>query len=330
MYDFAKGLKEIGNDVFVVLPYHKNLNKNHFSDINIRPFKYFPFESFHVLGYGRTLLNDQRLKWFVYLLAPFFFFFGCLKIYQTVKKEKIDVINSHWLLPNGFMAAVVSKFTGVPLVITLPGSDVYLSKQNILFSFMAQIAIKQSKLITSNSGLLLKDLGVKGKVISYGVPVNTGFRIKNKKIVIASAGRRVEKKGFEKLTEQVPEIEIISGLPLQQFHKKLLGVDIFIFLSGRDSKSNLDDASLVVLEAMAAGCAVIVSDLPGNRKIIKNGINGFLVKPEKISVWKKLISDMRKSKSKRDTLGKNARKTIRKSFTPKRIALEYLKLFKSL
>ena len=60
------------------------------------------------------------------------FIFGTIALYKLVKKEKIDIVNAHWILPNGFIASVVSKLTEVPVVSTLPGSDVYMADRNNL------------------------------------------------------------------------------------------------------------------------------------------------------------------------------------------------------
>ncbi|MBI3380345.1 glycosyltransferase family 4 protein [Candidatus Gottesmanbacteria bacterium] len=345
MYDFARGFKECGHEVFVLLPYHPNLKKGQFKGLNICTFRYIWPERLHLLGYGRTLTNDQQLKLFTYFLAPFYFLFGFLALLSIVKKEKIEVMNAHWLLPNGFIASIVSKITGIPLVITLPGSDVYLVGKNAITRKMAAFAVSQSKAIVTNSPELLHDLGkytniykpslkkytnLHTPIISYSVPANSGRRRENNAPNLAFAGRNVEKKGLKFLQSIYPDIEIISDLPIDEFRKKLLSVDIFVAPSIRDSAGNLDDASLVVLEAMAAGCAVVTSDLPGYRMIIKNGENGLLVKPNDLKAWRGTIERLKKSNMLRQKLGSNARQTISKYFTPAKIARRYTKFFKDL
>lgn len=338
MYDFARGLAQIGEKVTVFLPYHPHLKPKLFQNVKITSFKYIWPSPLHLLGFGRTLENDQKLRWFVYLLAPFYFLFGTLALFLLVRKEKPDIINAHWILPGGFIAAIVSRLTGVRLFISLAGSDVYLARRNILFWQMALFVKRQATKLISNSPQLLSDFGARGEVISYGVPVELNKKLpqaprhqktKFKKVLVATAGRPVEKKGFALLQRLIPGIEIVSDLPVGDFRKKLLEVDIFIALSLRDSKGNLDDSSLTVLEAMAAGCAVIASDFPGYRRIIQNGRNGLLVSPDDEVSINNAVKTLRRSGNLRYCLGRKARQTIAASFTPDKIAKKYRAIFSS-
>lgn len=328
MYDFAQGLSEIGHTVFVLVPFHPDLKPDHFEGIHVIPFRYITPDSLHLVGYGRTILNDQKIPWFVYLLTPLYLLCGTIALLRLVHEEHIDIINAHWIVPNGFCAAIVSRITGTPLVITIPGTDAYLSQTNLLARLMARMAITSAKQIVSNSPQLLLDLNTKGRILSYGVPINNGGRNKHAGVVIATAGRKVPKKGFEILLGIYPETEIITNLPIDTFRRKLLTVDIFVAPSIRDKGGNLDDASLVVLEAMAAGCAVVVTNLPGYRMIIKNGQNGVLFPPHDTKAMAQAIERLRASPTLRQKMGASARRTITSKFTPQIIASMYVKLFK--
>lgn len=230
MKDFALGLAEHGNTVIVLTPYDKNFHYENFNKITIETYKYIYPKRFHLLGYSRTLKGDQKFNFFVYLLAPLMLFFSFFALFKTVKKYNIQIISAHWILPNGFIAAIVSKLTKIPLVISVPGSDVYLSKKNLFFKVMTEFAGRQAKYIVSNSTRYLdelKDLNIdknKFKEIPYGIDINKfpyprknkeifkkkfGF-LENEKIVLA-VGRLVEKKGFEYLIRSIPYI--LNNIP---------------------------------------------------------------------------------------------------------------------
>lgn len=225
----AKGIAKNKNDVFVLTPYSPKFPKKNKSIFyKLITYKYFPINSFHKLGYSETLTDDKTLKFTNLLLSPFMFIFGMVALYKLVKKEKIDIINAHWILPNGFIAAVVSKFTGVPVVSTLPGSDVYMANRNDIYRYMAKFAAETSSAITSNSPQLLSDLakiceklGIKKGVIQkksytvmYGADpkkfypskkniekIKSKLIINKKNIVVSSVGRLVSKKGYKYLIE---------------------------------------------------------------------------------------------------------------------------------
>lgn len=212
----AEGLSSNGMEVFILTPYDPLFRLDSLKHpFKIIPYRYFLGDWFHTMGYGRDLDDDRNLKLRSYLLAPFFYFFGILSLLSLVKKEKIDVINAHWLVTNGVIGAVVSRFTGVPLVISLPGSDVYLAGKNFFSKILAKLTVGQAKFITANSPQLIEDLKkvikvkkIKFKIILYGVDPEV-FRPKGKSPVLQKSlglhrdnplvlgvGRLVAKKGF--------------------------------------------------------------------------------------------------------------------------------------
>lgn len=230
----AEGIRAAGNEVFVLTPFTFGFRrKKSDQKYKIITYKYIYPLSLHKLGYSQTLDNDMELKVIMLLLSPFMYFFGILALIRLIKKEKIDVVNAHWILPNGFIAGVAKIFTGVKVVSTLPGSDVYMAQKNYLFSLMARFATYMSDRVTSNSPQLLDDLVkiytkdnsrqqiVKKKFspIIYGVdpnvfkPVNKMNKIIRKKLnipdnnlIVLGVGRLVAKKGFKYLIKAIPTI----------------------------------------------------------------------------------------------------------------------------
>ncbi len=144
----ADGIAENGNEVVVLSPFSPKFKKKQLDKkYKLITYKYAPLGSWHVLGYSETLTDDKSLKFSGYLLSPLMIFFGAVALYRLVRKERIDLINAHWILPNGFIASIVSILTGVPVVSTLPGSDVYMADKNNIFRHMARFASETSKAI---------------------------------------------------------------------------------------------------------------------------------------------------------------------------------------
>jgi len=247
----ARGLVSADNEVFVLTPYSSKFKwKQRDLSYKLITYKYIWPERFHVLGYSETLTNDMGLPIAMWILSPFMYLFGFLALIKLINKEKIDVVNAHWVLPNGFIASLASLFTDVPIVSTLPGSDVYMVQKNIFFNILGRFATWKSKWITSNSGQLITDLakatninlGKKSSSIIYGVDpdkflednsqinrLKKDYRIGPKDVVVLGVGRLVAKKGFRYL--------IIAS---KTIIKKTQNV-IFVIVGDGDEKKFLED-----------------------------------------------------------------------------------------
>lgn len=222
MSNLAGALARVGHEVDVLIPFDPKFKRELHKRYKIKFYKYIFPDSFHSLGYSRTLKGDRGLKTEAYLLSPLLFFFGFLELLRLVKKNKIDIVSAHWIIPNGFIAALVSKLTGVPFVVTIPGSDVYLGGKNRLFRLMIEFASKQAKVVLADNRIYisqLHDLGIYPKktfIIPYGVNTEKfkPFKKDNmiiKKLgineispIILAVGRLVFKKGFLYLIRAMP------------------------------------------------------------------------------------------------------------------------------
>ncbi len=224
MKDFAQGLVSVGHRVFVLTPFDKEFKRDN-DTFKVVNYKYIWPDFLHRLGYSRSMGADVNLKLINFLLIPFMSLFSTVSLIKLVKKEKIELINVHWILPNGVAAYICSFITKIPYVVTLPGTDVYLAGKNCIFKNIAKIIANASSGIVSNSKFLLKRfLSFKIKktrtaVIPYPVDasiyrpfVNNVSRLKNmlgiseKDSVILAVGRLVYKKGFGYLLDAIPDV----------------------------------------------------------------------------------------------------------------------------
>ena len=75
---------------------------------------YLPF---HAPGGDSSILK-------MFLFSIKFFIFSILKIFQVIRKEKIDLIHAHTPLPSGFIAYFFYKLCKIPYFYTIHGLDI--------------------------------------------------------------------------------------------------------------------------------------------------------------------------------------------------------------
>ncbi len=192
--------------------------------VSLRLYRYAWPDRLHRLGYMRTMQSDLNLRLNTYFLSPALFAAGIATVLRQARTIKPHVLHAHWLLPNGFIGAVVSRQLGIPLVVSVPGSDAQVAGQNPLFRAMARFAFRQASLLTANSAELrdsVVKLGAdphKFDLILYGTdpnalrPDQTGvdalrnrLQLAPEAVVFLCVGRMVYKKGFDFLLKALAE-----------------------------------------------------------------------------------------------------------------------------
>lgn len=257
-----------GNKVVVLAPhFHKARKFEVIDGVRIYRFSYFfPYRLQKVCYEGGIFGNLKKYKIALFqlplLVASEFF-----NMARLIKKEKIDVVHAHWILPQGFLAYLCKKLFNVPYVATAHAGDVFPLK-NKFFRLLSNLAIKNSDFCTANSTYTKKELkkisGSKSiRLIPMGVDVNQfAGKSKNmglseklgiKKEFILSVGRLVEKKGTKYLimamravVEKFPNAKLIivgdgpERNSLEALTKKL-GLGRNVIFAGKISSNNLPE-----------------------------------------------------------------------------------------
>jgi glycosyltransferase involved in cell wall biosynthesis len=205
----------------VVLPARSDLDPAGIEGVRFRPYRYAPAPSLEVFGYAEALRADVALRGATYAVLPLAVFFGVRALRRELRERTYDVVHSHWVVPNGTMAALAG---GAPLVVSLHGSDVFLAEKSRFARLGARKALARASAVTACSRDLAErsvPLGARSipEVIPYGVASDV-FRpdpkagaalrrelgIRSEAFVLFAAGRLVHKKGFEVLLEAANEL----------------------------------------------------------------------------------------------------------------------------
>ncbi len=93
-------------------------------------------------------------------------------------------------------------------------------------------------------------------------------------------------------------IHFMGWVPLEEMPKYLVASDIYV------SSSLSDGASMCLLEAMACGLPVVVTDIPAILEWVNNGDNGYVVPRKNVEQLAEKIIRLTKSKSEREKMSK--------------------------
>lgn len=229
--------------------------------------------------------------------------------------RRVDLIHAHFALPVGLLALLAKGIFGTPYVITLHGGDVpgmVPEQTDALFRWAGGVARRvadRADLVTAVSGGL-KALAARSypapiTVIPNGIdaswiegdrrpPRQAGAekrlifvgrltRQKNVSALIRAVGLlrgdqrwRLDILGDGPLGESLrreaadmPAVHFHGWLPVEEVKRRLSEADIFLLPSFSEG------LSIAALQAMARGCALVVSDIPMNRDVVQEGVNGF-------------------------------------------------------
>lgn len=145
------------------------------------------------------------------------------------------------------------------------------------------------------------------------------------RLVVAGSGpdeaelrRRFEHAGVMEL------VEMTGGLPLERMHEQFRAADIFVF------PSRFEGFGFAVLEAMAAGCAPVVSDIRGSlRVIVDDGRAGLPARVGDAADFARAIGELAGDRAKLQAIQQQAWRRARETYSLERMADRYAESFRT-
>jgi glycosyltransferase involved in cell wall biosynthesis len=223
MEPIAKGLAARGHEIHLVAPWHRAITRPKLEDgVHFHFFRYAPVPALNVFGYAEGLNADTHLRAAAWAAAPLAMAAGWFKAWRVATKRRATVMHGHWVVPGGVIAAMAAR--GLPLVISLHGSDVFVAERRATARVAARAAFGRASRITACSDDLRRRAIALGadparvETVPYGVdairfaPDPREREAQRRQLGLAdaqlvfTAGRLVRKKGFEYLIDAVGQL----------------------------------------------------------------------------------------------------------------------------
>jgi glycosyltransferase involved in cell wall biosynthesis len=290
------------------------------------------------------------------------------KLANYINQNNIDVLHTHGY-KSDILGVLAAKKAGIPVVVTPHGFENAKDVKLRLFIWLGCQTMKFADHVVPLSPQLVEDVKAfnihppQRIYIQNGVDLsevekfkNNGIHQKKSKKRIGFIGQMISRKNikdildvFQMLHQKQGNVELVllgdggSKIALEAHAKSLSSNPDIHFLGYRDDRldylksfdlfvmtSTLEGIPRCLMEACAMGAPVAAYDIAGIDQLITNEESGLLVKlgdkNALLVAWERIIADDAFAQK----LGSNACDYVNTHYSAKRMADEYIELFKTL
>jgi glycosyltransferase involved in cell wall biosynthesis len=220
----AKSIAARGHEVHIVAPWHPLVRRPAEEEgVRFHFYKYAPVDSLYVFGHAAAMRADVTLRSTAWVAAPLALFAGWRTVRRIARQHHATIVHAHWVVPGGITAALATP--GIPLVVSLHGSDVYVAETVGPARRAAQFTFRRAGFVTACSDDLATRAIALGadpsrlETVPYGVDVERFHPEPSARDalrhelgaasgvpIVFAAGRLVRKKGFEYLIDAIARV----------------------------------------------------------------------------------------------------------------------------
>ncbi len=281
--ELAKALKPNNIEPIVLCPHSPGALKREVMDgVKVYRFPYFYPYSLQRVAVEGGMFQNIRKSLLAKLQLPLFLAMELIYAIWIARREEVDVLHTHWIVPQGLTGAVCGHLLHLPHILSVHGTDVNIAAKNRILGWVTKFVTRNCDRILTNSTytrktLLSIDPSVEERVevIPMGVDVKRFQNApsdnpigKSQVPSVLYIGRLIDWKGLEYLIEafaivsqRVPGVQLIIGgegpeeARLRQQVKRL-GLDASVHFVGLVKSQDLSryyhDATVFVLPSVRA------------------------------------------------------------------------------
>ena len=235
VYELSKRLHADGLEIVVLAPHYHGAKKFEMMDgMKVYRFLYFWPAKYQKLVYDGGILPNIKRSHLAKIQVPLLVLLELYHTFKIIRKDKIDVIHSHWIIPSGLIGALCKKFFGIRHVLTIHAAGLFALERLPFKTNIANFIVNNSDEITVVSSYIEKRLmnlvspdlqemlNIKLSIIPMGVHVESFQnkvdieQLKSKynatsKTTLLFIGRLAEKKGIQYLIKAMLNITSINN-----------------------------------------------------------------------------------------------------------------------
>jgi len=347
VYGLSKKLVRLGHDVdLVTMGFHGLPRYEQVNGVNVHRVP--------SIRIRESVCSTPEMASYVFSAIP--------TVLRLVKRKRYHLNHTHFIFPDGLVSFILKKLTGLPYVITTHGSDVpgynpnrFKLGHKLLSPLWRRITQDAEQIICPSESLkslvLEHSSDTKITLISNGIDVNKFQPDGNKQRRILLVSRMFERKGLQYFLRALEglelehEVNIVGDGPylrtLQQMAAELrVRVRFWGWLENpsRELKelyetsnifvfpSESENFPIVLLEAMAAGMAIITTKDTGCAEVVRDA--ALLVEPRNPVAIREALDRLIGNPDLCKELGRAARRRLENNFSWTAVAGQYTDLYK--
>jgi glycosyltransferase involved in cell wall biosynthesis len=151
LVEVVRRLKAKSVNVELYTSSYKGLASQELFGIKIHRFRYF-FKKWEALTHDETAVDRVKKGVLNKLLVPFYMLMGTMQIVRLARKNKYDIIHTHWPLPHAVFGYTASKISGAKHILYFHGVELMWVKTELkLLKPFLRWAIRKADAVMCNS-----------------------------------------------------------------------------------------------------------------------------------------------------------------------------------